>query len=239
MQNTEFRTGVIHPVECIKEAWELIKPSYWLLFAISLVGAIIGGVTLYILLGAMICGIFYCYLQAVDGRPVEFDGLWKGFEWFLPGFVVTIAIVAPMIVVYLVMYVPILMAAVMGPNLSPDELMGLLFGAFAVDLVLIVIMVCVHTLLMFAFPLIVDRGLGPVQAMATSARAVFKNMGGVVGLIVVNMGLTFAGWLALCVGIYFVIPVILAGNVVAYRKVFPARSGYGYAPPPPTHYEGI
>ncbi len=48
MNNTEFRTGVIKPVECVKEGWELIKSEYWLLFAITLVGALIGGVTMYV-----------------------------------------------------------------------------------------------------------------------------------------------------------------------------------------------
>ncbi len=61
--------------------------------------------------------------------------------------------------------------------------------------------------------------------MKTSAKAVWGNMGGVVGLIMVNIVLTLIGQLALCVGIYFVIPIILAGNVVAYRKVFPATNG--------------
>src|SRR5215204_2442694 len=40
MTNTEFKTGVIYPVECVKEGFELIKKDYWLLFAILLVGAL-------------------------------------------------------------------------------------------------------------------------------------------------------------------------------------------------------
>jgi hypothetical protein len=30
----EFRTGVIKPLECIKEGWALIKDQYWLFFGI-------------------------------------------------------------------------------------------------------------------------------------------------------------------------------------------------------------
>jgi len=26
----EFRSGVISPVECVKEGWQLIKDQYWL-----------------------------------------------------------------------------------------------------------------------------------------------------------------------------------------------------------------
>jgi hypothetical protein len=239
MNNTEFRTGVIKPVECVKEGWELIKKDYWILFAVVLVGGIIGGFSLYILLGAMFCGIFYCYLQAIDGKSVSFDDLWKGFSFFAPGLVVTLFIVIPMIFVYAIIYMPFVMAMVMGSNLSESEMMTLLFGAIAVDLVVIIIMVCFHTLLMFSFPLIVDRNLSGFQAMKTSARAVWKNMGGVVGLILVNFVLVFLGYLALCVGIYFVIPIMIAGNAVAYRKVFPTPSAQNFNPPSPQFYRGI
>ena len=56
MNNTEFRTGVISPVECVKEGFERIKNDYWLLFAISLVGGLIGGFTMYILAGLLVLG---------------------------------------------------------------------------------------------------------------------------------------------------------------------------------------
>jgi len=221
MQQPQYRTGVIKPVECVKEGFELIKSDYWLLFAIWLVGGLIGGISFFIVAGAMTCGTFYCYLRKIDGNPVKFDDLWKGMQWFLPGLVVMIFIVAPMIVLYAGLYVPLVLAAVMGTKLSQDEMMGMLVGAFIVDFILLIGMVCLHTLLIFSFPLIVDRNLGAVKAITTSARAVFANMGGVVGLIAVNFVLVLGGYLALCIGIYFVIPVLIAGNVVAYRKVFP------------------
>jgi uncharacterized membrane protein len=74
--------------------------------------------------------------------------------------------------------------------------------------------------------------------MTTSARAVLKNIGGVVGLIVVNFGLVFLGYLALCIGIYFVIPIIIAGQLVAYRRVFPRLNPPNFNPPPPNIYRG-
>lgn len=222
MQNLEFSTGVIKPIECVREAWELIKDDYWILFAVTIVGLLIGGISFFIVVGAMVCGIFYCYLRKVDGETISFDDLWKGFGWFGPGFVITMAFVVPLFFVYVIIYGPFLLAMIMGSKLSEDELIAMLIGAIAVDIVLIIIMVCFHTLLMFSFPLVVDRGLGLLRAMTTSARAVWKNMGGVVGLILVNFGLALAGYAALCFGIYLVIPVILATNVVAYRKIFPA-----------------
>ncbi len=240
MENREqFRTGVIKPVECVKEGWELIKKDYWLLFAITLLGALIGGFTLYILFGAMACGMFYCYLRAIDGKSVDLDGLWKGFEWFAPSLIVVLFIIVPMIIVYAIMYVPLIIAFASGARMNEKEIIPMLIGFGIFDFVLIIIMVCFHTLLMFSFPLIVDRNLSAVSAMKTSAKAVWKNLGGVGGLIAVNFGLMILGYLALCIGLYFVIPVMLASNVVAYRKVFPRTEIPNFDPPPPNVYQNI
>lgn len=239
MHETEFRTGVIRPVECVKEGWELIKSDYWILFAITLVGMIIGGVTMYILLGAMVCGIFLAYLKRIDGQPVAFDDLWAGMKHIGPGFVVVLAMILPAIVVYGIIYVPFIIAAVMGQRMSQEELMALMFGVLAIDLVFVLIMVCFHTLLMFAFPLIVDRQLGGIAAIKTSIKSVWKNLSGVAGLVGVNFLLTILGYAALCIGLYFVIPIMIAGTVVAYRKVFPRTTLPDFAPPPPSAYRGL
>ena len=57
---TDFRVGVIKPLECIKEGWALIKEQYWLFFGISFVGILIGGLVPIVLLGPMMAGIFLC-----------------------------------------------------------------------------------------------------------------------------------------------------------------------------------
>lgn len=235
MQNTDFRTGVIKPVECVKEGFELIKSDYWLLFAIWLVGGLIGGFTLYILFGAMICGIFYAYLKKIDGLPVAFDDLWKGMNWFTPGLIVTLVIIVPLLVFYIGVYISVIVAIVVGSQAGEAGVMGALIGVGLLDIIVVILLVCFQTLLMFAYPLIVDRGLGGVAAMKTSARAVWNNLGGVAGLIGVNFGLMIVGYMAFCIGLYFVIPIMIAGNVVAYRRVFPSLQNPGGFYPPYTY----
>jgi len=235
----DFRSGVINPIDCATDAWDIIKPDYWLLFAISLVGMLIGGLTLYILLGAMMCGMFYVFIRKIDGYPAALDDLWKGMEFVLPGLVVTLIIVVPMVIVYAIIYVPFIVALAIGPSLGEGELMAMLFTAAAVDLALIILMVCFHTLLLFSFPLIADRRLGAMAAITTSARAVLKNLSGVAGVILINMVLTFLGMLACGFGVYLVLPLMLATNVVAYRKVFPRQHGPQFEPPPPYVFQGL
>lgn len=244
MQIHEFTTGQIRPIECVKEAWALIKDEYWLLFAISMVGALIGSFTMYVLLGAMICGIFRCYLTKIDGGKVNFDDLWTGFKYFWPSLLVTILFVVPMVVyfvaIFSTMYLPIIMKAIGGSRASDDEILATVLIALAVDVVVAIVMVMIHSLLIFSFPLIVDRGVSSWDAIKLSARAALKNIGGVGGLILVNFGLVIVGYLAFCVGLYLIIPLITAGNLVAYRKVFPRLTqSPSNVPPPPTAYPDL
>ena len=243
MQNLEFNAGAIHPIECVQEAWALIKDEYWMLFAVSIVGALIGGVSMYVLIGAMICGIFYCYLKKIDGGSVVFEDLWIGFKFFWPSLPVMLAIVVPlviwMIVLFVTLYLPIITMAIVGEKGNESAILGTFFVALLIDLVIAVIMTLIHSLLIFAFPLVVDRNLSGWDAMKLSARASLKNMAGIGGLILVNFGLVLAGELAFCVGLYLVIPILTATNLVAYRKVFPALNAPNLNPPPPNLYQGI
>lgn len=237
MTNTEFRTGVIRPIECVKEGFERIKKDYWLLFAIGLVGGIIGGFTMYILAGAMICGIMISYIKAIDGKPVVFDDLWKGMNYFGPGLVVMLILIVPAFAYYIFVYFTLIAAVIGGGQAGEAGLIGAFVIIGLIDLVVLILMVCFHTLLTFSFPLMVDRNLGAIDAMKTSARAVWQNLGGVAGMVVVNFGLLFLGYLAFCIGLYFVIPIMIAGNAVAYRRVFPSlESRQNFAPPPPSSY---
>lgn len=237
MTNTEFRTGVIAPVECVKEGFERIKRDYWLLFAISLVGGLIGGFTMYILLGAMLCGIFYAYLKAIDGKPVVFDDLWKGMNYFGPSLVVILLLIVPAFAYYIFVYLTFIVAIVGGSQAGEAGVVGGLIVIGLIDLAVLIAMVSFHTLLTFSFPLLVDRNLGAIDAMKTSARAVWANLGGVVGLVLVNMGLMLLGIITCGIGMYFLMPIMMAGNAAAYRRVFPSLGTQPHMqPPPPSSY---
>jgi len=236
----EFTIGRIRPIECVSEGFELIKDEYWMLFAISLVGALIAGVSVYILLGPMVCGIFICYMKKIDGGRVVFDDLWTGFQYFGRSLLLTILFVVPIVAyivgVFATIYLPLIYSVVVRGGTREADILKIFLGAIAVDLVIAVIMVCIHSLLIFAFPLIVDKGLSSADAIKLSARAAWANMGGIAGLVGVNFLLALAGELACGIGLYLVIPLLTAGNIVAYRKVFPSATAPMLEPPPPTAY---
>lgn len=242
MTNIEFSRGQIRPVECVKEGWELIKDQYWLVFAICLVGMLIAGIVpLGILFGPMICGIFYCFLQKMNNQAIAFEGLFKGFDYFLPSFIATLFLIVPAFIFGILAYIPMVaMQLSMMKSRNPDpNVVFTYFGVFSVMMIVFALVVgTIHALLMFAYPLIVEYKLNGIEAAKLSARAVMKNLSGIGGLIAIHIGLILVGYLLCIVGAYLVLPIILASVVVAYRKVFPVSGNGNYNPPAPNAFRG-
>jgi hypothetical protein len=71
--------------------------------------------------------------------------------------------------------------------------------------------------------LIVEHELSGMQAISVSIKAVFANLGGVVGLMFLWTLLSLAGALACYVGAFLVMPIYFAAVAVAYRQVFPMQ----------------
>jgi len=238
MTNTEFKTGVIKPVECMKEGWELIKDQYWLFFAITLVGMLVGGLIPFgIGVGAMFCGIYYTMFQKLDGKTVEFGDLFKGFNYFVQGLIPMLIIIVPSVILGIIMYAS--MFAVMFSSMDSrgridDSVIWKLYGTIITEgLVLSLVLGCLHAFIMFSFPLIVERKLSGMEAFKLSAKAVWQNLSGVAGLILVEFGLGFIGYLICGIGLYLTMPIMFAGVLVAYRKVFPKLDSNQFATPPP------
>ena len=239
MTNPDFRTGVLRPVEIFKEAWAIMKDEFWLVFAITLVSILVGGIVPIILMGPMFCGLYLCLLDKIDGRRLSFDRLFKGFNYFLPGLVISLFIAVPIIALIIFSYIPFIAMMLTDPQLLEQQLVPFLVGMLGLELVLAVLMTVLHSLLIFAFPLIVDRGLNGFQAVKLSARAAWANRGGVAGLFGVAILIAIAGYLAFCVGIYLAMAILMMGTAVAYRKVFPAVVPTSFEPPPPGAYRGL
>ncbi len=241
MITNEFNTGVIRPVECMKEGWELIKDEYWLFLGITFVGMLIGGIIpLGIGIGAMFCGIYYVLLQKMNGRRVEFGDLFKGFNYFVPALVTSLIVIIPSIIAVFVLYgsVIALFFAVMASQ-NGAMLVGALATVFVEVIILWLVLGSLHALVMFAYPLIVERNLNGVDAFKLSARAVWANLSGVVGIILLEFVMGIVGYMALAIGVYFVLPIMFAGVLVAYRKVFPPlNNNQTYNPPQPNMYQG-
>ncbi len=239
MKDVTFKSGEIRAFECYREAWQMIKPQFGMILIISLVGMLIGGM-FSIVMGSMLCGIYLVLFDVQEGRTAKFERLFKGFQFFLPAFLVWLLFVLPIVVMIVLVYLPMLGMAISGAQMDESEVMTFVIGALLVEIVFAIFMVCFHTLLLFSFPLIVDKRLSALQAVKLSIKAVWQNLSGVATLFGVGFLVSVAGMLLFCVGIYLTIPLILASTVVAYRKVFPGEIGSALpGPPPPVSYQGL
>jgi uncharacterized membrane protein len=104
----------------------------------------------------------------------------------------------------------------------------LLFG-----IIIITVSLLIEIFFMFAFPLVADRKMSGLDAVKLSIKAGRANLGGVVGLMLLNGLFTILGMLACIVGVYFYIPIAIASQAAAYRRVFPDIGQVGQYPPPP------
>lgn len=69
-------------------------------------------------------------------------------------------------------------------------------------------------------PLIVDKNLGPWQALETSRKAVTKHWFPIFGFMIVLMLLYIAGFLALVIGLIWAIPTLSIAYGILYRNMF-------------------
>lgn len=215
--------GQLRAADCFRRGWSLIRDQYILFAALTLAGVYIGNLTLLLATGPMLAGIFICFLDRYDGREIRFERLFGGFRFFFRSVGIMLLFVIPVLIVVLTVTIPFLTSIANDPDLTERELYARIATALGIEVVLALAMTCLHSLLLFSFPLLVDRDLSFGQCVLTSARAVWQNLSLVTGLFGYGFLLTIAGLLAFCVGIYLVLPVIIAANVVAYRSIFPAR----------------
>lgn len=102
--------------------------------------------------------------------------------------------------------------------------------------------IIVSGLLMFAIPAVVDRNIGPGEALRISFDATKSNwiMFAVFGLVMrILMGL---GALACCVGLLATIPLFVLTISIAYRDTLGLPGAYNpdsYSPPPPPNFGGF
>ena len=228
----EFNRGAIRPLECLKSGWALIKDEYWLFLGIAFIGIIIGSaVPLGILMGPMMCGIYLCLLSRMRGERIEFGLLFKGFDYFGDSIVAALAQVLPiMAIIFPLYFVFIIGFTMLTPQRGsrrtvndPSALITFLIMMGVVLLIAFIIIMAISALFLFSFPLIVDKKLSGFNAVKTSARAVMANLGGVLGLLMLNLLLGIGGLLLCYVGAFFMMPISLAAWAVAYRQVFPAQ----------------
>ena len=244
---TYFLEVPIEPTDCLARSKELMGDQYWLFVGICLVGMLIASaVPMGILMGPMMCGIYLCYLRRSRGQQAVFDDLFRGFDYFAESLIASLIylglsmlLMVPLGMLLAVAFFFGIAAAAQGGDEAVMIWMIVLLAAILV--LTLAVGLVLGTLFAFVYLLIVDRRLKAVEAVKTSYRAVMANLGGVLGLALMNMVLQILGVCCCYVGAFFVMPFTVGATMVAYRKMFPALQyaqaepavgPYGEGPPP-------
>ena len=239
-----FRPNAVQPVECIKEAWALIKDQYWLFVGMCTVGLLVASAVPFgILMGPMMCGIYMAFFKRMRNEPFEFGIIFKGFDFFGPSLVATLLHMIPIVVIVVPSYLVFYFAFVLSIMAQGDEpnpaAMLVVMGLFALFwLVMIVIIIFISIGFTFSYTLIVDRKLQAMDAIKWSFKAAMANFWRLLGMTLITGLLSFCGLLLCYVGAFLVFPIQYGAIAVAYNKVFglsdPNQVVSNLPPPPPS-----
>lgn len=253
--NIPFNRGAIRPVECISQGWDLIKDRYWLFLGMVLLGMVIAGCIPCagaLFAGPIAVGLYYSFFTQMRRQNVEFNMMFKGFEKFVPAMLLGLIEAVPGILAQIFRLVIQVGDAVTrqgsrgvysssNSDIMPALAGGILIVAIVGGLGFMLFAIAWHITFRFGLPLITEHDLTLSEAIKLSARAGWSNIGGIILLSILEALVGLAGVIAICVGFFFVLPIIWAANVIAYRMVFPdiqPQQNIYNEPPRPDYYGG-
>jgi len=208
---SEFTPKAVQPIECVKAGWDLIKDQYWLFVGLTLVAVLIGQLApMGILMAPMMCGVYLAIFERMRGQTIEFNVLFKGFDYFGQSVIALLLHLVPVFLVTLPFGVIFALGTIlMVPNQSGGEAATVAFVALVLicAFFLVLILIGVSILFTFAYPLIVDRQMAGVDAVKLSMKAARANFWGLLGLSLLNALMGLLGVLCCYVGAVLVLPV--------------------------------
>ncbi|MBA3848392.1 MAG: hypothetical protein C0502_00155 [Opitutus sp.] len=200
-------------------------------FAIGIV-PILGSLAGLLLNGVFYGGLYYYYLGKMRGEPREIGDAFAGFKRGLgPLILCSLIQSAIMIAVLLVFMAPWLGFIVSSVLLHGDKVMPAMApGLIALTSIGVLLMLYIGVSICFSFVLVIDKGLGPWDAIVTSWRVVAANWFSVFFTLLLGVLLGALGLIALFVGILLTIPLTIGAVLYAYESLFAAPGPAAPAP---------
>ncbi len=234
--NQPIRQVQVRPIELMKRAYALMGDQYMLMVGITFVGMLLGSlVPMGLIMGAIMVGIFMCFMQREQFGRTEFGALFKGFDHFIDSMVVILLGVALSFVLILPTYllmIVMMFGIVAGTQDNPDAAAGAMLIMIPVFMILMmVVMLVIYLPFLFAFQLIADRHMTAMDAVKYSWRGSMKNLMGIVWHLFVMGLVTYAAALACYIPVFFLFPISIGSMFVLYRDIYGPGT---YAPPPLT-----
>ncbi len=226
----QVRKVKLRPFELMSRSFQLIRNRYWLFLGLTVVGILVGSAVPFgMIMGAMMAGMYLCYIHQEQELPVEFATLFKGFDYFVETLKAWLVLLGASMVVllpfmaamFVLVMMPILEAAqasaAANQPMPPPPFPKIIFVLYPI---MLIANIAITLPFLFVFQLIVDRGLTAMQAIRMSFHGVRKDALGVIWLIfvltAVSMVLTMMCYIP---GILF-LPISLGAAFIAYRDIY-------------------
>lgn len=215
---------------CVSRGWEAVRSNfllsvgatflvsavYLLLSVVPFIGSILG----LVLQGVLYGGLYWFFLKLLRGETVEVGDAFAGFKRNTKDLIL-VGVVQGAIVfgVVIVAMIPMIALGV-GLGATHKSPASMLYVVAPLALLLAAGVMVLSTMWIFAFPLVIDKGLGFWQAMELSRKTVLRRFWSVLGLLLVCGLIAVAGCLALIVGVFVAMPVCAAAVASAYDELF-------------------
>jgi uncharacterized membrane protein len=227
------RAAAIDIFETLGASFRLWTTHFWPLVGVTLLimivqmvagmVPIIGIFAGFVLNGVFYGGLYYYYLGKLRGEPREIGDAFAGFsQAFVPlmlttllNSVITMAILIPFFFPLLAVFLKTALSGGHPPTDFP-ALGGLAIGAIFVGAILLVY---ISVSWVFAFALVIDKGLGPWTAMEVSRRVVGRQWFRVFFAMLFGGILSMLGMIGLIIGVVFTLPLAFGTIVCAYEEI--------------------
>jgi uncharacterized membrane protein len=239
----QFEKNAVSAVECVSKGWEIVKPNYLMFFGFGILVVIMGCIPIvsWFLIGPILVGLYAALQKQYRGEQAEFGILFSGFSKFITALDVCLLLILPGIVLNTYNFglrIAQALAIFDSSGLTGSAATIFAIVGFLLNVTAFVGSIVFWITFAFAPQLLADKNLPLMETIKLSAKAGWANFGGML-LLALLLGLMMVGGiLVLCIGIFFVLPIIYAANTVAYRMVFPMAnySGQFNNPPSPQNY---
>lgn len=201
----------------ITRGWEIVSPDAGVFVVASLIVMGLSLLTLGICAPPLSAGLYIMALRKHDGHAVQSGDVMAGFKYFGATWGLGLLVAVPIMLVVGLMVGLGLLAG----NGDFEKAMPTI--QLIMQLPLTVFSYFIGTAVLFAIPLIVDRGYGSIQALKESWAVVKPQFWTFLGAYVIIQMISGAGAMLCFVGALFTMPLAMACIIAVYREQFPAK----------------
>lgn len=231
MDELKGRTPSFSIGDCFNIGWRVTMDNFGLVLISLVVFVLISIVSALVPFGQLIVsgpllGALYCiFIKRLRDEPAELNNLFDGFNVaFMPLFLVYLLIMLVMVGAMIPGIIGVGVAFAAGifeaqQNASHPPVIGIIVFAFSI-LMMMTLASVLYGMLLFAFPLTLDRRMDAIEALKATWRVTKKCWFKCTLLMLCTMLVNLAGMLMLCVGMLITAPLSGAMTAVAYEQLF-------------------